>query len=81
MTNLSSRSCTATIAIALAVVSSVALAQAAPFVPLFNGKTLDGWVVENSDGANFSVRDGVLHVEGPQGWLWVAGQTMMPRSP
>jgi len=38
------------------------------FVPLFDG-TLTGWVVENSDAGNFSVRDGVLRVEGPSGWL------------
>ena len=41
----------------------------ADFVPLFNGRTLDGWVIENSDGANFTVVDGLLRVEGPQGWL------------
>jgi hypothetical protein len=38
------------------------------FVPLFDG-TLRGWTVENTDAGNFSVRDGVLHVEGPSGWL------------
>ena len=37
-------------------------------VQLFDG-TLNGWVIENTDGANFSVRDGVLRVEGPGGWL------------
>jgi hypothetical protein len=39
------------------------------FVALFNGNDLTGWVVENSDGANFSVADGVLRVSGPNGWL------------
>jgi hypothetical protein len=39
------------------------------FVPLFNGRDLDGWVVENSTSGNFTVRDGLLRVEGPQGWL------------
>lgn len=39
------------------------------FVPLFNGRDLDGWTVENSATDNLTVRDGVLHVEGPQGWL------------
>jgi hypothetical protein len=39
------------------------------FVPLFDGRSLDGWVVENSDGANFSVTGDVLRVEGPEGWL------------
>jgi hypothetical protein len=39
------------------------------FVSLFNGENLDGWAVVNSDGANFSVVDGLLRVEGPEGWL------------
>lgn len=39
------------------------------FVALFNGRNLDGWTVENSTTDNFAVRDGVLHVEGPAGWL------------
>ena len=39
------------------------------FVPLFNGRNLDGWIVENSDGSNFTVADGLLRVQGPQGWL------------
>jgi hypothetical protein len=38
------------------------------FVRLFDG-TLKGWTVENSDAGNFTVRDGVLRVEGPAGWL------------
>ena len=39
-----------------------------PFVPLLAG-SLDGWTVENSDGGNFTLRDGILRVEGPAGWL------------
>lgn len=39
------------------------------FVPLFNGTSLEGWVVENSSSDNFTVTDGVLRVEGPEGWL------------
>jgi hypothetical protein len=42
-------------------------------VPLFKG-TLDGWVIENTQANNFTVRDGVLRVEGPQGWLRSAAQ-------
>ena len=34
---------------------------------LFNGQNLDGWVVEN--GANFSVRSGVIFVDKGTGWL------------
>jgi hypothetical protein len=37
--------------------------------PLFDGRSLAGWVVEDTDAGNFSVRDGVLRVEGPRGWL------------
>jgi hypothetical protein len=38
------------------------------FVPLFDG-TIDKWTVENTQAGNFTVRDGVLRVTGPQGWL------------
>jgi Domain of Unknown Function (DUF1080) len=38
------------------------------FVRLFDG-TLEGWTVENSQTNNFTVRDRILRVEGPQGWL------------
>ena len=43
------------------------------FVPLFDG-TLEGWVVENSEPGVFTAADGVLHVEGAQGWLRSEGQ-------
>lgn len=39
------------------------------FVPLFDGASLDGWVVENTTANNFRVDGGVLRVEGPAGWL------------
>ena len=58
------------VAMALSAFAAATAAQTpAGFTQLFDGKSLDGWVVENSDGANFSVADGVLRVEGPQGWL------------
>ena len=53
------------------VASMFAAASALPqrtFVPLFDG-TLKGWVVENSTANNFTVRDGVLRVDAPSGWL------------
>jgi hypothetical protein len=53
----------------LATVSVPAAQAPDGFVPLFNGRNLDGWVVENTTSNNFTVRDGVLQVEGPQGWL------------
>ncbi|HEX7081431.1 MAG TPA: DUF1080 domain-containing protein [Gammaproteobacteria bacterium] len=40
-------------------------------VSLFDG-TLGGWIVEN--GADVDVRDGVLRVAAPRGWLRSAGQ-------
>ncbi len=48
--------------------------EADEFTPLFDGQTLNGWVVENTDAGNFSVRDGVLRVEGPGGWLRSEGR-------
>lgn len=56
--------------IALIVCSSEAIAQnEEDFVPLYNGESLDGWIVENATGGNFFVKDGILHVEEPEGWL------------
>ncbi len=37
------------------------------YVSLFNGKNLDGWVIENN--GQFSVRDGLLAVNKGTGWL------------
>ena len=37
------------------------------FTPLFNGKDLAGWHVMN--GGRFSVRDGVIFLDGGSGWL------------
>ena len=42
----------------------------AGFAPLFDGKSLNNWVVDDKRYAgNFSVRDGHLHIEGQGGWL------------
>jgi hypothetical protein len=38
-----------------------------PFISLFDGKTLNGWVPQRTD--RFSVRDGVLVNDGGTGWL------------
>src|SRR5438876_848733 len=49
---------------ALLVVSPSLLAQSPDgFVPLFDGKTLNGWVVQN-ESKNFTVSDGILTVHG-----------------
>ncbi len=58
----------------LGLIASLALLAAPraqgpqPFVPLFTG-TLDGWSIEHTTAGNFSVRDGMLRVEGRTGWL------------
>jgi hypothetical protein len=57
-----------TLAIALAVAAGVDGQQPGGFVPLFDG-TLKGWVIENTQAGNISVRDGVLRVDAPGGWL------------
>ena len=56
-------------------VTAGALSMQTPrgFVPIFDG-TLRNWVIENTQGGNFTVRDGLLRVEGPQGWLRSAAQ-------
>jgi hypothetical protein len=48
---------------------SPARSQNDGFVPLFDGKSLQGWTVVRSSETTFSVRDGLLHVEGTSGWL------------
>ena len=57
-------------AVALCVVGVLPRAAASQagdgFVSLFDG-TLNGWVIENE--GKFTVRDGLLRVEAPAGWL------------
>jgi hypothetical protein len=52
----------------LALLSTLTLAQASTLTPLFRG-TLDGWSIQGTEAGNFTVRDSVLHVQGPNGWL------------
>ncbi len=47
---------------------TLACAQSDDFIPLFDG-TLEGWTIENSSHDNFTIHDGVLRVEEPEGWL------------
>jgi hypothetical protein len=57
------------IAVGIALCATAAYGQqTGTFVPLFDG-TLKGWTIENSDAGNFSVRDGLLRVEAPGGWI------------
>lgn len=43
--------------------------QDGDFRPLFDGRSLQGWTVQNTAAETFSVRNGLLHVEGNSGWL------------
>ena len=58
----------ASLAFTLAAVAAVDGQATGVFVPLFDG-TLNGWVIENTQAGNISVRDGVLRVEANSGWL------------
>ena len=40
------------------------------WVPVFNGKNLDGWMVHPEDKARWSVKDGCIVGEGPAGHLY-----------
>jgi hypothetical protein len=56
-------------ALTTALIAITLAAQAAAgFTPLFRG-TLEGWSVQGTDAGNFNVRNSVLHVQGPDGWL------------
>jgi len=55
-------------AVAPSLLRPLSAAQSRAFVPLFDG-TLNGWVLENTQAGNFTVRDRLLRVEGPTGWL------------
>jgi hypothetical protein len=55
------------VTIAAVVLTVVVMADEPGFVRLFNGTSLDGWAPQFSD--RFSVRDGVLFIDGGTGWL------------
>jgi hypothetical protein len=58
-----------TVAMALVVACTALCAQSTSgFVSIFDG-TLKGWAVTNSQTSNFHAVEGVLRVEGPNGWL------------
>jgi hypothetical protein len=58
-----------TLRIAFALMGQNTSPQGDGFVPLFDGKSLLGWTAQNTTATTFSVRDGLLHVEGNSGWL------------
>jgi hypothetical protein len=53
-------------AVLLLAPSPVRAADAEKFVPLFDGKTLDGWKVEKCD---VEVQDGCIFLKGGNGWV------------
>ncbi len=55
-------------AIALPGTAGSAPAPDDGFTPLLD-RSLDGWTVENTTPEKFSLTDGVLRTEGPDGWL------------
>jgi hypothetical protein len=66
------------VVVCVAVLSASVSSQSSEptgLTPLFDGKTLSNWVVADGQYAqNFSVRDGLLRVEGTGGWLRSAKQ-------
>jgi len=61
--------------IALFLICASASAQQTEFTQLFDGRTLANWTVDNPKYAdNFSVRNGMLRIEGEGGWLRSARQ-------
>src|SRR3954452_6462317 len=61
---------------ALLSLSTAAFAEPAKsadgFIPLFDGKTLDGWKASEKEGT-FSVEDGKIVVHGPRSHLFYVG--------
>jgi hypothetical protein len=58
--------------LSFALVLGIAVSMGAPdddgFVPIFDGKTLDGWEVSSKKGAKaWSVKDGAIHANGDKG--------------
>jgi hypothetical protein len=46
----------------------IALPQLSQSESLWDG-TFDGWTIENAGESDFTIADGLLHVEGGRGWL------------
>lgn len=47
------------------------------FVPLFNGRSLDGWVIDRSDVQSFEVRKGLLYCTGKGNYETILRTTKM----
>ena len=63
------RTLCATFGVCFVAVTSAAAQTPAGIISLFDGKTLNGWTVDNDYAKNFSIKDGLLHIEGQGGWL------------
>jgi hypothetical protein len=59
-------------AVVLALSGTAAPGADDGFIPLFNGKDLDGWKASENPGS-FKVEEGVLIVAGPRGHLFYTG--------
>jgi len=64
---------TVALAIGTACVAGAKNGTEEGFVPLFNGKNLDGWVVMGKPGG-FVVKDGVIHSDGASGSEWLRSE-------
>lgn len=51
------------------IILAASLAQTGNFTPLFDGQSLRGWTPKNTTPTTFSVKDGLIRVEGNSGWL------------
>ncbi len=60
-------------AAALTLGASLSLQAEDGFVPLFNGKNLDGWTPSKENPDSYSVKDGVLVVKGGRSHLFYTG--------
>lgn len=58
--------------LALGIATTANSAEKDGWIPLFDGKTLEGWKVNENPGT-FSVKDGLLIVKGERGHLFYAG--------
>lgn len=58
--------------LALTLTSTALAEEKDGWIPLFNGKSLDGWKA-NENPASFSVKDGILIVNGPRAHLFYDG--------
>jgi len=54
-------------------VSFSSMAQGDGWIPLFNGKNLDGWKISENP-SSFSVEDGIIKIDGPRAHAFYVGE-------